>query len=105
MLWEHERYYGLGVDALVTVCSANTLICLAHGCFGCGCTRSARNAMRGIRIISGRRNTLKVWFVPCGPHPRGRPSMHFLRVYAPAEPTTIMAIVLPERLLGAIQIT
>ena len=24
MLWEHQRYYGLGMDALVTVCSGNT---------------------------------------------------------------------------------
>ena len=24
VLWEHERYYGLGMDALVSVCSRNT---------------------------------------------------------------------------------
>ena len=24
MLWEHERYYGLGMHALVTLCSRNT---------------------------------------------------------------------------------
>ena len=24
VFWEHERYYGLGMDALVTVCSGNT---------------------------------------------------------------------------------
>ena len=28
MLWEHERYYGLGMDALVTVCSGNTNVIL-----------------------------------------------------------------------------
>ena len=26
MLWEHERYYGLGMDALVNVCSRNTKV-------------------------------------------------------------------------------
>ena len=26
MLLEHERYYGLGMDALVTVCSRNTSV-------------------------------------------------------------------------------
>ena len=54
MLLEHERYYGLGMDALVSVCSWNTnvimvwawmlwsayalgtrtLLWFAHGCFG-----------------------------------------------------------------------
>ena len=24
MLWEHERYYGFGMDALITVCFRNT---------------------------------------------------------------------------------
>ena len=33
MLLEHERYYGLGMDAPVTVCSWNTnVIMVGHGC-------------------------------------------------------------------------
>ena len=36
MLLEHERHYGLGMDALVIECS-----------------RTLKNAMRGIRSISG----------------------------------------------------
>ena len=35
MLWEHERDYGLGMDALVIVCSGNTNeIMVWHGCSG-----------------------------------------------------------------------
>ena len=34
MLLEHERYSGLGMDALVTVCSwTQTLLGFGHGCF------------------------------------------------------------------------
>ena len=36
MLSKHERYYGLGMDALVTVCSRNTnaILWFGHGCAG-----------------------------------------------------------------------
>ena len=37
MLSIHKRYYGLGMDALVTVCSRNTnviSIWFGHGCTG-----------------------------------------------------------------------
>ena len=35
MLLEHERYYGLGMDARVIVCSWNTnVIMFGHGCSG-----------------------------------------------------------------------
>ena len=36
MLSKHERYDGLGMDALVTVCSRNTNVFLwfGHGCSG-----------------------------------------------------------------------
>ena len=36
MLSEHERYYGLRMDALVSVCSRNTNVIMVcgHGCFG-----------------------------------------------------------------------
>ena len=34
-LWEHERYYGLGMDALVSICSGTVnVILFEHGCFG-----------------------------------------------------------------------
>ena len=32
------------------------------------CTRKTKNAMRGIRSISGPRNTSNVWFMPRGRH-------------------------------------
>ena len=32
MLLEHERYYGLGMDALVSVCAA--VLWFGHGCSG-----------------------------------------------------------------------
>ena len=34
MLLEHERNYGLGMDALVTVCSWRTEVWFGHGCSG-----------------------------------------------------------------------
>ena len=35
MLSKHERCYGLGMDALVAVCSRNTnVIWFVHGCTG-----------------------------------------------------------------------
>ena len=140
MPWEHARYCGLGMDAIVIVCSRNTNIIMVwawmlwlsfalgtralpwfgHGCaivcsrntnvimvgngcaivcsrntsvtmvwawmhllsyalrtrtllwFGHGCfgirVRS-KNAMRGIRSISGPRNTSNVSFVSRRPHP------------------------------------
>ena len=34
MLFEHERNDGLGMDAVVTVCSLNTTGCICgHGCY------------------------------------------------------------------------
>ena len=53
MLSQHERYYGLGIDALAFALVRSSL----------------KNAMRGIRSISGPRNTSNVWFVPRRPHP------------------------------------
>ena len=32
MLLEHERYYGLGMDALVIVCSWNTNVAMVWAC-------------------------------------------------------------------------
>ena len=52
MLTKHERYYGLGMDAPVLERS-----------------RTSKNAMRGIRNISGPWNTSNVWIVPRRPHP------------------------------------
>ena len=55
---EHERYFGLGMDTLVIVRS-----------------RTRKNAMCGLRSISGPRHTSNVWFVPRRPHPeRSAPS-------------------------------
>ena len=41
MLYEHERYYGLGMDALVSICPRNTnvirtrtLLWFGHACTG-----------------------------------------------------------------------
>ena len=53
MLWEHERCYGLVMDALVI-----------------GCTWNAKNTMHVIRSTSGLRNTSNVWFVPRRPRPK-----------------------------------
>ena len=92
MLTKHERYYDLGKrDAWYTQY------------FGAS---KPKNAMRGIHSISGppnRKTRCVVYAVfralgtlrTCGScHAghirRGRPSMHFLRVYAPAEPVTII---------------
>ena len=37
MVLEHERYYGLGIDALVIVCSRTwTSLWVGHGCSGSG---------------------------------------------------------------------
>ena len=91
---EHERYYGLGMVALFIVCSVivcsrntniimvwawmhllsyalttRTLLWFGHRCFGIRVRSSLKNAMRGIRSISGPRNTSNVWFVPRRPHP------------------------------------
>ena len=56
MLTKHERYYDLGKrDAWYTQY------------FGAS---KPKNAMRGIRSISGPRNTSNVWFVPRRPHPK-----------------------------------
>ena len=96
MLTKHERYYDLGKhDAWYTQY------------FGAS---KPKNAMRGIRSISGPPNqktrcvvyavfraleTLRMCgSCHAGHIRRGRPSMHFLRVYAPAEPITMIIVVM-----------
>ena len=32
VLWEHECYYGLGMDAFVTACSSNTNVIVVSLC-------------------------------------------------------------------------
>ena len=84
MLLEQERYYGLGTDALVIVCSwytkdimvwacmlgkphafgTRTLLWFGHGCAGNRMHSKMNNAMPGIRSILGPRNTSNMWFVP-----------------------------------------
>ena len=94
---EHERY-DLGMDALVIVCTWNTNVMVwawmlwlsyalgtgslswfAHGCSGYRIHSNIEK--RGICHISGPRNTSNVCFLQRRPLRRGRPSMHFLRVY------------------------
>ena len=82
--WMHLLSYAL---------RTRTLLWFGHGCFGIRVRSSLKNAMRGIRSISGPRNTSNVWFVPRRPHPERSARCAFLRVYAPAEPITILIIV------------
>ena len=46
-----------------------TLLWFGHGCPGYPTHSTLNNMMRGIRSISGPRNTSNVWFVPRRPHP------------------------------------
>ena len=76
MVSEHERFYDLGMDALVIAC-----------------TRTWRTTMV-VYAVFWALETLRM----CGPchagHIRkGRPRTHFLRVYAPAEPRTILVAI------------
>ena len=105
MLTKHEHYYDSGMDALVIVCSWNTNGIMIWA-----------NVMRGIRSISGppnRKTRCVVYAVfraletlpTCGScHAghirRGRPSMHFLRVYVPAEPITITITIAITIIIG-----
>ena len=67
MLWKHERYYGLGMDALVSACSRNTNVIW----FGHGCSRErmlskhARYYGLGMDALvsacSGNTNAIMVW--------------------------------------------
>ena len=80
MLLEHERYYDLGMDALVIVCSRNTngIMIWANvirGIRSISGPPNQKKAMGGIRSISGPRNTSNVWFVPRRPHPK-RPAKY-----------------------------
>ena len=74
MLLEHERYYGLGMDALVTVCSWNTnVIIVRHGCsshrmllehersYGLG-----MDAL--VTVCSWNTNVIMVWAWICAGH-------------------------------------
>ena len=148
MFWEHERYYGLGMDSLVTVCSRNTnvimvwawmiwllyalgtrtLLWFGHGCcsermllehpryyvLGMDALVSACSwytnvimvwawMLRLSSAVAHRQTQCVVYAVfrargtprMCGSSHaghirRGRPSMVLLRVYAPAEPITII---------------
>ena len=65
--WEHERYCGLGIDDLVTVCSGTpTLLWLGHGCSGnrmlleheryCGLGMDAV-----VTVCSWNTNVIMVW--------------------------------------------
>ena len=58
--WMHLLSYALG---------AGTLLWFGHGCFGIRIRSSLKSTMRGIRSISGPRNTSNVRFVPRRPHP------------------------------------
>ena len=58
--WMHLLSYAL---------RTRTLLWFGHGCFGIRVRSSLKNAMRGIRSISGPRNTSNAWFVPRRPHP------------------------------------
>ena len=90
MLSEHERYYGLGMDALVIVCSQNTNVIMVWAwMLWHSCRSSLKNAMRGIRSISGSRTLRMCGSCHAGHIRRGRPGVRFLRVYASAEPITI----------------
>ena len=92
MLSKHERYCALGMDALVSACSPNThvimlsawMLCLSaavqHGKTGC----RVYAVFRALQTppVRGSSHAGHIW--------RGRPSMHFFRVYAPSEPVTII---------------
>ena len=133
MLLEHERYYDLGMDALVIVCSRNTNVIMIRAwmlCMVIVCSRNTNgimiwaNVMRGIRSISGppnRKTRCVAYAVFRGLQTEKRdawytqyfgPSKHFervvratqvtseevgqvcffWRVYAPAEPITIVMV-------------
>ena len=91
MLWEHERYYGLGMDALVIACARNTnitmvwawMLWLSHALgtrtllwFGHGCS--------GYRMLLEQEACYDF-----AAHPESQVCF-FLRVYAPAELVTIV---------------
>ena len=49
MLWEHERYHGLGMNALVSVCSGNATVIMVWG----------MNAL--VRVCSRNTKVVMVW--------------------------------------------
>ena len=61
MLLEHERDYGLGMDAMVTVCSWNTNEIMVD--YGLG-----MDAM--VTVCSWNTNEIMVLYPPTPPHPR-----------------------------------
>ena len=116
MLWEHGRYYGLGMDALGT----RTLFWFGHGCSGyltlleherydglgmdavvLAHTRNTNVIMFWALLeqsawyicsIPGPRNTSRVCFVPRKPHQERSAKYAFVCVYAPAEPGTMNSL-------------
>ena len=57
MVLEHERYYGLGMDATVTVCSWNTNVIMVWG-MDATVTVCSWNTNLGTRTLYGLGNTL-----------------------------------------------
>ena len=78
MLLEHERYSGLGMDAL----ARERYYGLGVDALAKARTRTWKNAMCSLCNSFDTPNH-------AGHIRRGRPSMHLLRVYAPAEPISI----------------
>ena len=88
---EHECYHVFGMDALVIAPTRNKNVIMVWACMLCNPTtlehRKSRCVVYTVHIW-GPRNTSNVGSCHEGHITRGRPNMHFLRVYAPTEPTT-----------------
>ena len=76
MLSEHERYYGLGMDAVVTGCSWNTNVIMVWAWmlqspyalgtrtllwFGRGCSSYGLGMDAPVTVCSGNTNNVMVW--------------------------------------------
>ena len=81
MLLEHERYDGLGMDAVVLAHTRNTNVIMVWALL--------EQSAWYICSIPGPRNTSKVCFVPRKPHQERSAKYAFFRVYAPVEPGTM----------------
>ena len=112
MLSKHKRYYGLGMFGHG---NTNLIIWLGHACAGkrmlskhesyygldmdallIGCSRTWKNAMHGTPVFRAFETPRMRGSSHAGHIRRGRPSMHFLRVYAPAEPITTVVKIMVE---------
>ena len=91
MLLEHERYYVFGMDALVSACSWNTNgIMFWAWMLRLWSAVAHRQTQCVVYAVFRARGTPRMCGSSHAGHiRRGRPSMHFLRVYAPAEPRTM----------------